>query len=62
MNAKLRTALKVAAIAIVPGLGVLWLARVIGEGILRDAAERKEFQAYILKTYGKDSNYVDRYQ
>ena len=61
VNAKLKTALKVAAIAIVPGLGVLWLATKIGNEIVREAEERKEFKAYILKTYGKDSEYVDRY-
>jgi hypothetical protein len=59
---KLKTLLKVAAIAIIPGACVVWLAREVGKEILREAEERKEFQAYILKTYGKDSDYVDRYQ
>jgi hypothetical protein len=58
VNSKLKTLLKVTAIAVVPGLGVLWLARTI----LRDLNDRQEFRAYIRKTYGKDSKYVDHYQ
>lgn len=61
MDAKLKTLLKVMAIAVVPGACVVWLASLIGKEILRNTEERREFRAYILKTYGEDSTYVDRY-
>jgi hypothetical protein len=58
MNSTLKTILKIAAVVVVPGMGVFLLARTI----LRDLDERREFREYINKTYGEGSNYVDRYQ
>jgi hypothetical protein len=53
MNPKLKTVLKVAAIAVVPGMGVLWLA----SKFVKDLSERQEFREYVRKTYGKGSKY-----
>ena len=58
MNAKLKTLLKVAAAIVIPGAGIYLVAT----AIMKDVEERKEFREYIRKTYGEDSEYVDRYQ
>jgi hypothetical protein len=52
MNSTLKTILKAAAIAVVPGLGAFWLL-----SRLAKEHERQEFREYIRKTYGKGSKY-----
>jgi len=52
----LKTILKIAAVAVVPGAGVYYLVR----SILKEL-ERAEFRAHIRRTYGEGSKYEDRY-
>jgi hypothetical protein len=53
MKPSLKSILKVAAIAIIPGMTVLWLA----SKFVKDLNERQEFREYVRKTYGKGSKY-----
>lgn len=53
MNLKLKSILKVAAIAIIPGMTVLWLA----SKFVKDLNERQEFREYIRQNYGKGSKF-----
>lgn len=56
MNSKLKTLLKVAAAAVVPGA----LVFLVLDALVKDS-ERKEFRKYVHKTYGEGSKYVDNY-
>jgi hypothetical protein len=59
MDSTLKTILKVAAVAVVPGAAIFLLAGML----LKTGEERKEreFKKYIHKTYGEGSRYVDNY-
>jgi hypothetical protein len=56
VNKVLRDLLWVGAVIVVPGLG---LALVV-KWFASDASEKRKFQEYVKKTYGRQSEYVER--
>ena len=56
MNRVLKDLLWVGAVIVVPGLGIALLIKHFAS----DVSERRKFQEYVKKTYGKASSYVER--
>jgi len=56
VNRVLKDLLWVGAVIVVPGLGLALMVKYFAS----DASERRKFQEYVKKTYGKESNYVER--